>query len=246
MGKKGRTYYDRSGGAIRNPGAYFAAVRRNNSGSSSSSSYGGGRSYSSSSRTSYSSYGSSSGTYRSSGISKSRSSRSSGYRTGLSTASGAPIRNAAAYAATGAPCYSTSTGKYIARPAAYAAGTEANIRQSTDTPKYLYHYTSPAGLAAIRDSGVIKASRGPGDCALGAGVYATALPPRTNDAALVANNWGPQKSASTAKVEACVRIDADRLGGYTNGRAELGGRDVFRIPGDVKLDAVDARCTFRK
>ena len=247
MGKK---YYSYSTGArIRNPGAYFSACRRN-SGSSgggssrtSGSSSGSSRSYSSSS-SSYSSYGGRSGT-SSSGVSKYRSSSSSSstsYSTGLYTGSGARIRNAAAYAATGARSYAIA-GKLIAKPVAYATAVEARIRQNTDTPKHLYHYTSGASLAQIQDSGVIRASRGPGDCALGVGVYATALPPRTNNASLVANNWGARKSASTSKVDAYVRIDADRVD-YTSGRDAL-GRNVFKVHGDVNLGLAAAQCRLR-
>ena len=219
MGKK---YYSYSTGArIRNPGAYFSACRRNSGGSSSSSSGSSSRSYGSSS--SYSSYGGRSGT-SSSGVSKYRSSSSSSstsYSTGLYTGSGARIR----------------------KPVAYATAVEARIRQNTDTPKHLYHYTSGASLAQIQDSGVIRASRGPGDCALGVGVYATALPPRTNNASLVANNWGARKSASTSKVDAYVRIDADRVD-YTSGRDAL-GRNVFKVHGDVNLGLAAAQCRLR-
>ena len=105
--------------------------------------YGGGRSYSSP-------YSGSSGVY---------------------TASGARVYNPAAYAATGAKTY-TSTGRPVSNPVAYAGAIEASVRQNTSAPKYLYHYTDSSSLNKISDSGRIKSSTGPGDCALGRGVCA--------------------------------------------------------------------------
>jgi hypothetical protein len=46
-----------------------------------------------------------------------------------------------------------------------------------------------SSLEKIDDAGRIHASRGPGDCALGEGVYFTAKPPRTSTASLLNNNY---------------------------------------------------------
>ena len=90
---------------------------------------------------------------------------------GVYTASGARVYNPAAYAATGAKTY-TSTGRPVSNPVAYAGAIEASVRQNTSAPKYLYHYTDSSSLNKISDSGRIKSSTGPGDCALGRGVCA--------------------------------------------------------------------------
>ena len=90
---------------------------------------------------------------------------------GVYTASGARVYNPAAYAATGAKTY-TSTGRPVSNPVAYAGAIEASARQNTSAPKYLYHYTDSSSLNKISDSGRIKSSTGPGDCALGRGVCA--------------------------------------------------------------------------
>lgn len=167
-----KTYYTSSGDAIRNPSAYFAACNRNSGRSS----------------------GGSSRSYRSGGSSSKGGGSRSSYRTGLYTSSGNPVRNASAYAAAGGRCYS-SAGEAISHPTAYADAVEANIRQNTGSPKYLYHYTDKSSLSHIVDSGVIRASKGPGDCRLGEGVYATALPPRTSSEKLSKNNWGKPKTS---------------------------------------------------
>jgi hypothetical protein len=88
---------------------------------------------------------------------------------GVYTSSGAPVRNPAAYAATGARTY-TSSGKAVSNPVAYSGAIEASVRQNTSSPKYFYHYTDSTSLKKIADSGYIKRSTGPGDCALGRGV----------------------------------------------------------------------------
>lgn len=90
---------------------------------------------------------------------------------GVYTSSGARVNNPAAYAATGARTY-TSSGKSVSNPVAYAGAIEASVRQNTSSPKYLYHYTDTSSLNKIADSGRIKGSTGPGDCALGEGVCA--------------------------------------------------------------------------
>lgn len=151
------------------------------------------------------------------------------------TSSGTRVRNAAAYAATGAPTY-TKAGRGINNPVAYSNAIEARVRQNSDRPKYLYHYTNDESARKIEQSGRIRASAGPGDCALGEGVYMTAKPPRTSSSSLLQNNYDGAGSAGKADlVEAYVRVDADLVrhsGG--RGKQEL-GRNVFVVPGDVDL-----------
>ena len=110
----------------------------------------------------------------------------------------------------------------------------ASVLQNTSSPKYLYHYTDSSSLDAIERSGKLKRSSGPGDCALGEGVYFTAKPPRSSSSSLLANNYdGAAPHTSSSRVESYVRVDASKVD-YTSGRDRL-GRDVFVVPGDVKL-----------
>mmetsp|Transcript_93196 Transcript_93196/g.240841 ORF Transcript_93196/g.240841 Transcript_93196/m.240841 type:complete len:187 (+) Transcript_93196:68-628(+) len=168
---------------------------------------------------------------------RARSSYNSGSRsgpytrssTGLYTSSGAPIRNAAAYAATGARTYTTA-GRSVKDPVAYSGAVESSRRQNTDTPKYLYHYTTADSAASIRDSGYMRGSRGPSDAALGEGTYLTAKPPRSSTESLLKNNYDSGAHAVDAsRVEAYVRVDAERVRAVS-GRADL-GRDVWVVPG---------------
>ena len=85
------------------------------------------------------------------------------------TASGARVRNPAAYAATGAQTH-TSTGKAISNPVVFAAAM-ASVKQKTSPPKYLYHYADLSSASALASSGMLKRCTGRGDCALGEGVY---------------------------------------------------------------------------
>lgn len=152
---------------------------------------------------------------------------------GVYTASGARVHNPAAYAATGARTY-TSSGRAISDPVAYSGAIEASVRQNTSSPKYLYHYTDSSSAAKIASSGKIRRSTGPGDCALGEGVYMTAKPPKSSTSSLLSNNYdGASSSYGSSKVESYVRVDADRVNAVS-GRDAL-GRDVFVVPGDVKL-----------
>ena len=165
-------------------------------------------------------------------------------RSGVYTASGAPVRNVAAYAATGARTY-TGSGKAISNPTAYSGAIEASVRQNTSTPKYLYHYTDTASLDNIASSGVIKRSTGPGDCALGEGVYMTAKPPRSSTASLLNNNYdGAAAHVDRSKVDAYVRVDNDRVGAIS-GRDQL-GRDVFVARGDLELSSAGASVGLRR
>ncbi|KAJ1622989.1 hypothetical protein T492DRAFT_845873 [Pavlovales sp. CCMP2436] len=147
---------------------------------------------------------------------------------GVYTSSGQPIRNPAAYAATGASSYS-SAGKYIAHPEAYSGAIEASVRQNTAEPKYFYHYIDTHLLGQIASAGHLRPSTGPGDCKLGEGVYMTAKPPRTASEKLLANNYGGRASSYAKRVSAYVRIDADRMVAKRIRKAL--GRDVFVVSG---------------
>ena len=166
-----------------------------------------------------------------------------GGSSGLYTSSGKRVHNAAAYAKAGGRAF-TSAGRTVRNPGAYAAAIDARVRQNTSSPKYLYHYTSSSAAHAISRSGTIKASKGPGDCALGQGVYMTAKPPTKSSEHLLRNNYG-SSAADASKVEAFVRLDADCVrhsGG--RGKAEL-GRDVFVVKGDIKLSKTAGRVGAR-
>ena len=153
---------------------------------------------------------------------------------GVYTASGKAVRNVAAYAATGAPTYSRA-GKTISNPVAYSGAIEASVHQNTSQPKYLYHYTSSSSLDQIESSGKLKKSTGPGDCALGQGVYFTAKPPRSSTNSLLNNNYdGAAGAYGSSHVESYVRVDADKVN-YKSGRSDL-NRDVFVVPGNVNLN----------
>ena len=160
---------------------------------------------------------------------------------GIYTSSGTSVRNASAYASTGAPTY-TKVGRGISNPVAYSNAIEARVRQNTERPKYLYHYTNDESARMIEQSGRIRASAGPGDCALGEGVYMTAKPPRTSTDSLLENNYaGAGRAGQKAdRADAYVRVDADQVrhsGG--RGKREL-GRNVFVVPGDLDLAGAGA------
>ena len=161
-------------------------------------------------------------------------------RSGVYNAYGQPVRNVESYAATGAPTY-TSSGSRIRNPSAYTGAIEASYRQNTSTPKYLYHYTDGDSLGKIADSGRVKPSSGPGDCALGSGAYFTAKPPRSSTGGLLQNNYNGGGDAS--RVEGYVRVDTDRVNARS-GRDEL-GRDVFVVPGGVNLSKANAKLGYR-
>ncbi len=101
------------------------------------------------------------------------------------------------------------------------------MRQNTDNPKYLYHYTDEKSLASIKTSGILRGSSNSGDCALGEGVYFTAKAPRSSSEGLLKNNYGTS-SKNQERVEGYVRIDADKVNSI-NGRNSL-GRDVHLVP----------------
>mmetsp|Transcript_5238 Transcript_5238/g.12747 ORF Transcript_5238/g.12747 Transcript_5238/m.12747 type:complete len:181 (-) Transcript_5238:44-586(-) len=164
-----------------------------------------------------------------------------GGNSGVYNSYGQPVRNAEAYAATGAPTF-TRAGNYVSNPVAYSGAIEASVRQNTDSPKYLYHYTDTSSASNIQQSGYVKQSTSSSDCALGQGVYLTAKAPRASSQSLLSNNYAAGASARGAsKVESYVRVDADRVrSNLTNGRDAL-GRDVFLHKGDLDLGAAGGK-----
>jgi len=161
--------------------------------------------------------------------------------TGVYTSSGAPVRNVAAYAATGAQTY-TSQGAPISNPSAYSSAVHNGSASST--PQYLYHYTDTASLGRIESSGTIKASTGPGDCALGQGVYFTSKVPQCSDKTLLTNNYDGSGSTKANKVEGYVKVDASAVNAIS-GKGTL-GRDVYVVPGDVRLKSTGSSTGLRK
>ena len=109
-------------------------------------------------------------------------------------------------------------------------------------PKYLYHYTTEESSNMIREDGRLLPSRGPGDTALGTGVYFTTKPPQSSNSTLLDNNYSKQRARDTEKVECYIRIDADKVD-YMDGRDRL-GRDVFVVPGDEGVNLSDAGAKF--
>lgn len=163
-------------------------------------------------------------------------------KTGVYNKWGDPIWYPERYAATGAKTY-TKAGGRIWDPVAYSNAVEASCRQNTSSPKYLYHYTDDSSLEAIKRSGYIKSSVGPGDCALGEGVYFTAKPPRSSTGALLENNYGSQSWAKSEKTQGYVRVDADKVDAKS-GRDQL-GRDVRVVEGDVSLASSGSKTGHR-
>jgi hypothetical protein len=153
------------------------------------------------------------------------------------TQSGQSVRNVAAYAATGARTY-TASGKSISNPVSYSNAVEGSCRQNSSNPKYLYHYTTDSSASAIKSSGRINASRGPGDCSLGEGVYLTGKAPKCRSDNLLSNNYGGSTS-SKSRVESYVRVDADKVGARS-GQDQL-GRNVWVVDGDLHLKNANAK-----
>ncbi|KAJ1620371.1 hypothetical protein T492DRAFT_888808 [Pavlovales sp. CCMP2436] len=97
-------------------------------------------------------------------------------------------------------------------------------------PKYLYHYTTAEAALQIAQSGYIKGSTGPGDCALGPGGYFTSKPPQTSTQNLLINNYdSAARQHKRTDAQAYVRIPAHEVHAV-DGRSHL-GRDVFVVPG---------------
>ena len=69
----------------------------------------------------------------------------------------------------------------------------------------------------------------------------------TNHIHISLSNFMITLAPTFTKVDAYVRMDADRLGSgrVTNGRTKT-GRDVFKIEGDVNLDEAGARWAYRR
>lgn len=160
---------------------------------------------------------------------------------GVYTRSGEPVSNVEAYAATGAPCFS-SNGSEIRNPTAYADTVDSYKSQASDNPRHLYHYTDRESAQQIQEFGKISASCGPGDCALGPGVYATSKAPNCSSETLTKNNWN--SSSKTTRTEAYIRLDANKVTAQS-GMDEL-GRNVWKVPGDVDLKSANAKVGYRR
>jgi hypothetical protein len=118
----------------------------------------------------------------------------------------------------------------VSNPVNYSNAIEACVRQNTDSPKYLYHYTSQASADHIQESGELAASA---SGHLGGGSYFTAKAPRSSTANLLHNNYRSEAEHLMSKTQAYVRVDADKVNALS-GRAAL-GRDVFVVPSNVNL-----------
>jgi len=148
------------------------------------------------------------------------------------TASGERIRNVDAYVAAGGVPH-TANGSRIHNPTAYGNVIEASVRQNTDDPKYLYHYTDTTGAEGISQSGTIAASTDGYD---GAGTYVTAKPPRCTSETLLRNNYGGGATGKDdSRVESYVRIDNDG-GTLDANRLDCCDRDVWKVNGDIHLN----------
>ena len=112
-------------------------------------------------------------------------------------------------------------------------------------PKYLYHYTDSSSVQKIAESGYLAPSTGPGDCALGTGVYFTSKPPQSSNSTLLSNNYDGAAKYNADKVAAYIRVDADKVN-YKSGQDKL-GRDVYVVPGSgVNLSGAGAQGGYRK
>ena len=148
------------------------------------------------------------------------------------TANGDSIRNLDSYMAAGGKPRN-SAGDIIQNPRAYSNSIEASVRQNTDNPKYLHHYTTSEAASKIQKSGgIIKASSiGAG----GSGTYLTAKPPRCNTNTLLNNNYdGVADSRGPSYVEKYIRLNNDGLDATRV--PDVGGRDVWKVDGDVNLN----------
>lgn len=144
------------------------------------------------------------------------------------TATGEPIHNLEAYTAAGGKPRSAS-GELIHNPRAYRNTIEASVRQNTNDPKYLYHYTNKAAAESIETSGAIKASASGLD---GAGTYCTAKPPRCSSDTLISNNYGQSGARGSSYVDNYARIDTDNLGA----KRVNSSRDIWKVDGDINLE----------
>ena len=149
------------------------------------------------------------------------------------TAQGEPIRDLDAYVAAGGRPRN-SAGDMIRNPKAYQNVIEASVRQNTNDPKYLYHYTNQQAAASITKSGTINASSGG---LAGSGTYCTAKPPRCHPANLLSNNYASSTARDPSYVSSYVRMDADNLNAE---RVEDGNRDIWKVSGSVDLNQHNA------
>ncbi|CAB9507632.1 expressed unknown protein [Seminavis robusta] len=121
-----------------------------------------------------------------------------------------------------------ASGDVIRNPTAYQNAIEASVRQNTDDPKYLYHYTTPQAAESIAKNGKIQASS---TGLAGSGTYLTAKPPRCPVTPILF--WKtitlPWPVDHPSYVDNYVRVDADDL--YA--RHVGGDRDVWKVDGDV-------------
>lgn len=145
------------------------------------------------------------------------------------TANGNSIRNLESYMSAGGKPRN-SAGDIIQNPVAYRNTIEASVRQNTNNPKYLFHYTTNDAAASIGNGGgTIRASSSGLD---GSGTYLTAKPPRCNTDTLLNNNYGTTTGRGS-NVQNYVRLNADSLDAQRVTSA--GPRDVWKVNGDVNL-----------
>jgi len=180
----------------------------------------------------------------SSGRSGGRSYRSAPYsRTGVYTSGGRPVSDVAAYEAAGGRCYSSSSGK-IHDATSYSNAVTSYRSQRSSSPHHYYHYTDRASAEAIKRSGRINPSTGPGDCALGTGTYVTPKAPNCSKANILSNNYGCAGSPGDNRADAYVKIPAGSVEAIS-GKDTL-GRDVHVIRGAVDLKSTGAVVRTRR
>ena len=106
---------------------------------------------------------------------------------------------------------------------------------------HLYHYTSEEGLRGILQDGVIRSSSDTPDAVYGKGVYLTALPPKTDDWDLQANNWDGSPEFYLTKLESldyCIEFRKKDLPRVLKTESS---RDVWMVPPDIHLSEVEFR-----
>lgn len=153
------------------------------------------------------------------------------------TKAGNAVYSPEKYLAAGGELYS-SNGCKIKNPKAYSDAIEASVRQNTDDPKHLYHYTTNDSLDKISKSGSIrKSTTGLG----GPGTYLTTKPPRCKSSSIAMNNYGRETAADLERTQGFIRVDADKVKGKTNISRKAGGRNVWIAKGDVSLQGKNTR-----
>eukprot|EP00746_Dinoflagellata_sp_MGD_P168274 gnl/MRDRNA2_/MRDRNA2_99598_c0_seq1.p1 gnl/MRDRNA2_/MRDRNA2_99598_c0~~gnl/MRDRNA2_/MRDRNA2_99598_c0_seq1.p1 ORF type:complete len:178 (+),score=15.71 gnl/MRDRNA2_/MRDRNA2_99598_c0_seq1:71-604(+) len=164
---------------------------------------------------------------------------------------GQTIRSPSAYAATGAPIFS-SGGTQIRNFESYSSAVNSYKSQASSNPTHLYHYTTSENAAKILESGTIKASTNTKtDCRLGPGTYFTSKAPNCSKENILSNNYGPARNARSgnsrsnpydSRADSFVKIPTENLWGQglVNGKDET-GRNVWKVNGDVNLKNVGAK-----